>query len=153
MFRTDKYLKKLSLPPKLITITDVALDKNYIKCSYNFIFATRMHHLSNKDRYFLPKDIGDSFAMKYFSQEEQNFILACDSHNDAIEFSKNTPNTNISSFYTGNEIIIVIPKHNNSHNMLKFQITDLSKFIGLCRRYNSPTEAEKIISTIFNKEI
>lgn len=134
-----------------ITLTNITLKNDLIYCSYNFSFATRMHHLPILDHYQLPKDIINSFSFKYFSEQEQEFLLACKACNDVLSYSKEHPKHEVIKLSMGKEIIIYVYDQKNKNNMMEFKITDLSKFTGLCRRYKTPTEVEKIIMMIFRK--
>lgn len=136
---------------KFMTIANITLINELIQCSYNVSFATRMHHLPTLDKYQLPNDIINSFAFKYFPIHEQEFLLACQACNNILNFSKENPNHEVIKISMGKEIVIYVYNPNDKNNMMEFKITDLSKFTGLCRRYKTPTEVEKIIMTIFRK--
>ena len=139
---------------KFMTLTNIALIDELIHCSYNFSFATRMHHLPIIDKYQAPNNIVDSFVFKYFPHHEQEFLLACKACNNVSNFSKENPNHEVVKLSMGKEIVIYVYNPSDKNNMMEFKITDLSKFTGLCRRYKTPTEVEKIIMTIFrNKNV
>ncbi len=153
-------------PFKCITITDLRLIEELIHCSYNLTFATRLHHLPIHDKFHLPTDIITSNVFKYFPSYEQEFLHACKASNDVINFSKDYPDNKMIKISTGKEIVIHIYHQNyeplncngNGNNKnsktknIEFRISDLSKFTGLCRRYKTPTEVEKIIMTIFKNK-
>jgi hypothetical protein len=143
-----KFKEKLNF----ITITDVTLKDGLIYCSYNLTIALRIHHLPIIDNYKLPKEIMGSFALKYLSTPEREFIFACNACNDTLTFSKNNPYHEIIKLSTGKEITIMIYNTNSPNNMREFKINDLSKFTGLYRKYRTSTEVEKIITSIFKKD-
>jgi hypothetical protein len=136
---------------KFITITNITLINELIYCAYNFSFATRMHHLPILDKYLLPEKIINSFAFKYFPNYEQEFLLACKACNNVLKFSEEYPNHEVVKISMGKEIIIYVYNQHDKNHMMEFEITDLSKFTGLCRRYKTPADVEKIIMAIFRK--
>ncbi len=134
---------------QLITITNIKLSDKLIYCSYNLSIALRIHHLPIVDMFKLPKEISNSFAFQYFSQSEKDFIYACEAYNETLEFRQKNPLHKVAQFSTGKEISIIIYNPKDSNNTTKLTINDLSKFVGLCRRYKTPIEVEKIITSVF----
>lgn len=138
---------------KFLTITDIKVIDNLIYCSYNLTFALRIHHLPIVDcKYKLPQSIIDSFAFKHFSSPEKELISACAAYNNALEFRNKNPKFNTLKLSTGREIAVMVYNPNDPTNFLEFKISDLSKFTGLCRRYRTPMEVERIIKAIFEKD-
>jgi Xaa-Pro aminopeptidase len=101
------------------------------------------------DIYKLPKSIINSFAIEYLCVAEKEFILACDAYNDTLKFRLENPEYNIIKFSDGRVLTITVYDPHNSLKMTTFQISDLSKFVGLCRKYKTPTEVENIIASLF----
>lgn len=151
MFTVDKYKTSFFDKFRILTITNLDFKDRKIFCSYNFSFATRMHHLPIIDQYKLPDSIINSFAFKYFSYHEQSFINVCSAYNNVLASALQDPKHEIVKFSTGREIVIFIYENVDKKAVLQFKIDDISKFTGLCRRYKNPTEVEELLTRIFNR--
>lgn len=149
--RIANFLRRFKNQFNFVTITDVELIEGLIYCSYNLSIALRIHHLPIIDEHKLPIMIINSFIFKNFSRPEKEFILACNACNDTLNFSKENPNYETVKLSTGKEIVILIFNPIDPNNRREFKINDLSKFTGLYRRYRSPIEVEKTITSIFKK--
>ncbi|MGV3278690.1 hypothetical protein ACFX5K_03475 [Rickettsiales bacterium LUAb2] len=131
---------------KIIAINDIVINEGLIYCGYELFIASRMHHLYLNNKHKLPTDIINSFAFKYFSSEEQKFLLGCNEYNNIILFLKNNSNYNFERIYSGTEVLIVISYANK---VLKFKIGNLDYFINVFKKYRTQLEAEQIINLIF----
>lgn len=146
-----KKMNNLLFNLRSLTVTDIKLIDGLIHCSYSLALATRIHNIPITGQYQLPKIIINSFAFKYFPEIEKDFILACKAFNDTLRFAKEYPHHQFIKLSMGKEIIIMIYNSSNKNNFREFKINDLSKFTGLCRRYKTPTEVEKIMITLFKR--
>ncbi|POZ62650.1 hypothetical protein [Chromobacterium alticapitis] len=136
--------------PSLLTLTDVALRDGLIHCAYQLKLATRNHHAPAWDVLKTPDELMASFVHGYLGQAERELLAACDACNQAVRACRDNDGGEIIRMASGQQLTIMLLGPDGSPRQC-FTLGDLARFTGLCRRYRSPGEVERLLQGIFAK--
>ncbi|KIA79775.1 hypothetical protein PWG14_28050 [Chromobacterium amazonense] len=148
--------KRLGLPaiwrskPNLLTLTDIVIRDSLIHCAYQLKMATRNHHAPAWDVLQEPADLVSPFVFGYLNDAEKALLTACEACNRAICACRENAGSEVIRIATGQRLTIMLISPDPSVCQ-SFTLENLAGFTGLCRRYRSPEEVERLLHGVFAK--